>query len=82
MADSSLTSRAITAAACSSLKLTSSSTGLLSLPQLIAIESELCTTLNIIRSQIRAELSGMFSMFTVFTSSFVFLQMIPESSST
>ena len=58
MANLSPTSRAIAATACSSLRLVSSSTGLLSLAQLFAIESEMCTSLALVRSQINAELSG------------------------
>ena len=71
MTESSATSRAITGTAFSSLRLVSSSTGLLSLVQLSALEFELSTTLAVVRGQIQAELSGAFiEHFHVFSSSF------------
>lgn len=60
MTDSSPTARAITRSAQASLRLVSSSTGLLSLSQLLAMEFELRGTLAIVSGQIQAELSGVF----------------------
>lgn len=61
MTDSSPTARAITRTAQASLRLVSSSTGLLSISQLLAMEIELRGTLAIVNGQIQAELSGTFA---------------------
>lgn len=60
MTDPSPTARAIARTANASLRLVSSSTALLSLSQLLAMESELRGTLAIVNGQIQAELSGTF----------------------
>jgi hypothetical protein len=62
MTDSSPTARAIARTANASLKLVSSSTALLSLSQLLAMQSELRGTLATVNGQIQAELSGTSSM--------------------
>jgi hypothetical protein len=60
MADSRPTAHTIFLATRASLRLVSSSTRLLSLSQLLAVESELRSTLADVRSQVQTLLSGPF----------------------
>ena len=61
MADSTPTGRAIVQAVCAALRLVSSSDGLLTLSQLLAVKADIGEALAFVDGKIQAERSGVFS---------------------